>query len=232
MALSDEILKLAPSGMVELFEIDFTPLGGTLVRFCNGKNFNNQDVIWKGNVYQARAIEAKGFHRDAQGRIPRPKVTMSNVAGIVTELIKSLGGDVTGVRFTRRRTLIKFLDAANFVGNVNPDADPTQEFPQETWVVDRKSLETKQVIEFELSSPFDRPGSFLPARQIIPNCCNWVYRKEGCGYTGGPVADEKDVPTSDPDKDKCSHSLVGCKLRYGEDGVLPYGGEPTAGAYR
>lgn len=52
-------------------------------------------------------------------------------------------------------------------------------------------------------------------------CTGWVYRSAECGYTGRAVADEKDQPTTDPKKDKCSGSLRGCQLR---NNVANYGG--------
>ena len=49
---------------------------------------------------------------------------------------------------------------------------------------------------------------------ITSDVCIWQYRSPQCGYTGGPVADEFDKPTNDRNKDKCSHCIRGCKLRF------------------
>jgi len=54
--------------------------------------------------------------------------------------------------------------------------------------------------------------------------CSWVYRGEGCGYTGGAVATSNDQPTDDLTKDMCSHKVSGCKLRFGANGDLRYAG--------
>lgn len=80
-------------------------------------------------------------------------------------------------------TLARFLDAANFKDG-NPTADPNQHFPDEMWFVEQKTLETHEVVEFELSSVFDLMGVQLPYRQIIKNTCPWKYRGPECGYTG------------------------------------------------
>jgi lambda family phage minor tail protein L len=45
------------------------------------------------------------------------------------------------------------------------------------------------------------------------------------------VADENDTPTSDSAKDKCSHRISGCKLRFGAGNPLPFNGFPNAGQY-
>ncbi len=56
---------------------------------------------------------------------------------------------------------------------------------------------------------------------MITTTCSWLYRSVECGYTGRAVADEKDQPTTDPQNDKCSGLLTGCKLR---NNTRNYGG--------
>ena len=80
---------------------------------------------------------------------------------------------------------------------------------------------------FELALPIETDGARIPLLMITSDTCIWQYRSSQCGYTGGPVADEYDKPTTDPKKDKCSHCLRGCKLRWGKNAVLPFGGFPS-----
>ncbi|MGE4858091.1 phage minor tail protein L, partial [Yersinia enterocolitica] len=40
---------------------------------------------------------------------------------------------------------------------------------------------------------------------------------------GPPVADDKDNPTSDPSKDKCSKHPSGCRFRHPKPSPLPIG---------
>jgi lambda family phage minor tail protein L len=115
---------------------------------------------------------------------------------------------------------------------VNPTADPMQEMPPESWFIERKSGETHESVEFELASPLDFNGVMLPRRQIIANMCSWTYRGAECGYLGGPVATLLDEPTSDPTLDRCAKHLNSCKLRFGENVELPFGGFPAAGLVR
>jgi len=42
--------------------------------------------------------------------------------------------------------------------------DPTAEFPQEIYKIDRKSTETRDIVEFELAAPFDLAGVRSPKR--------------------------------------------------------------------
>lgn len=112
------------------------------------------------------------------------------------------------------------------VGPSNPTADPNQYLSRDVWVVDRKSSENRVVIEFELAAPIDVAGVMLPRRQVVANVCAWRYRSAECGYAGGPVADRDDNPTTNPALDACGKRLASCKLRFGQTGVLPFGGFP------
>ena len=77
------------------------------------------------------------------------------------------GNDLTGATVTRIRTLARYLDAVNFPGSSNPfgTPDPTAEFPQEIYKIDRKSAENRDVVEFELAAVFDLAGIRAPKRQ-------------------------------------------------------------------
>ena len=119
---------------------------------------------------------------------------------------------------------------------VNPEADYNQHFEDETWFIERKVTETKELVEFELASPLDLNGVQLPRRQIVANYCSWKsiggYRGPYCGYTGVPVADKDDNPTNNPALDDCSGRLSSCRLRQWPGGVLNFGGFPAAGLMR
>jgi len=44
--------------------------------------------------------------------------------------------------------------------------------------------------------------------------------------------DSDDVATDDPARDQCGGRVRSCKLRFGQDKPLPYGGFPAAGLLR
>ena len=114
----------------------------------------------------------------------------------------------------------------------NPTADPNSHLNDEEWYISQKTTENAQVVEFELASPIDLEGVMIPGRPIQANLCWWRYRGEGCGYAGGPVADANDNPTTILANDRCSHRPSGCKLRWGSNAELPFGGFPGAGLVR
>ena len=216
---------------VELFVLDATAQGGSITRFHAGTNSLSTAVVWQGNTYQPFPIEMEGFEWNGQG-LPRPKARLANVSGLISALVRDYA-DLIGAKVTRKRTMVQFLDAVNFPGGTNPSADPTSYLPDEVYFITQKTREDKYLVEFELGTPLDLQGVSIPRRQIVGPVCGWrTYRGEGCGYAGGPVADDHDNPTTNPALDKCSRKISGCKLRFGENGVLPFGGFPAASLVR
>lgn len=231
MSIESDIQKLEPGSIVDLFEVDLSSIGGAVLRFHPGRNSVLGNIVWNGNEYAAFPVMADGFEATGNGRMPRPIIRVANVTGIISSLLHDFD-DLIGCKVTRRRTFSKYLDAVNFPGGENPSADPTQEFPPEIWFIDRKSVETKMMVEFELAASWDVQGVLLPRRQAIANTCGWRYRSADCGYVDGPVADINDLPTDDPAKDLCGKRLASCKLRFGEFAVLPFGAFPAVGLIR
>lgn len=229
--IESDVQKLNPGAIVDMFELDTTALGGSVLRWHNGVNALGNDVVWQGNTYSRFPVEATGFARSGQGTLPRPELKVANVSGLIGALARDLN-DLAGAKLTRRRTFVKYLDAVNFPGGVNPQADPLCGFPDEIWFVDRKASENGVYVQFELAAAFDVAGVQLPRRQCIQNVCTWAYRSAECGYTGGAVADKNDVPTSDATKDQCGKRLASCKQRFGTYAELPFGGFPGVGLVR
>lgn len=50
----------------------------------------------------------------------------------------------------------------------NPDEDPNIRFEDMIFIIDRKSSESRNVVEFELAAPIDMPQYKLPRRQCLP----------------------------------------------------------------
>jgi lambda family phage minor tail protein L len=224
-----DIQSFAPGAIVELYELDTTVIGGVDVfRFTpHGPNELGSDIVWAGQTYTRLPINASGFERRGNGALPRPKLAVANVIGLIGAVADSL----IGAKLTRTRTFAKYLDAANFSSG-NPQADPNQFIDREIWFIDRKSVENKVMVEFELAAAFDLAGVMLPRRQVVQNVCAWRYRSAECGYTGGAVADINDMPTTSMVLDQCGKRLASCKLRFGQYGELPFGGFPAAGLIR
>lgn len=226
--ITSEIQKLEPSAIVELFELDASSFGAGISRFHAGTNGLKQNVVWAGNTYTAFPVQAAGFEWSGQGSLPRPRLTVANVTGAISLLVITYD-DLLGAKVTRRRTLAKYLDAVNFTGGVNANADPTAAFADDVYYIDRKTLETRDTVEFELSAAFDVAGVQLPRRQIIQNVCPWVYRGAECSYTGSSYFDANDAAVGSLGLDVCGKRLTSCKARFGSYGELPFGSFPSAG---
>lgn len=230
MSIQSDIQKLTPGTLVELFTLDATAIGGEVFNFHAGTNELGGDVYWQGVSYTRYPVEAEGFELRTTGTAPRPKIRASNVKGVLGATVRELD-DLVGAKITRKRTFVRYLDAANFAAG-NPTADPNVAFSNEVYFVDRKSNENRVMIEWELVSAMDLAGKKLPGRQIIANVCPWKYRGGECNYTGGPVATVLGELTTDSALDKCGHRPSDCKLRPMADGTLRYGGFVAAGLIR
>lgn len=223
--------QLEPGGRVTVYELDCSSFGADQLFFH--QHLQSDVIWWQGQEYGAWPIEATGFERTSD-QPPNPRLKVGNVDGRIGALCLMFE-DLVGARIIRRQTLVKYLDAANFAEG-NPTADPDEHFPDEIWFIERKVSEDYQVVEFELTTAIDLNGEQLPRRQIIAGLCGWVtiggYRGPYCSYTGPAVADADDNPTDDPSRDQCGGRVRSCKLRFGENNELPYGGFPAAGLLR
>tara|TARA_R100000231_G_scaffold10543_4_gene12869 strand:+ start:618 stop:1217 length:600 start_codon:yes stop_codon:yes gene_type:complete len=168
-----ELQNLSPSAIIELFELQLkNNLHGSndVYYFHSGSSLNlNSKIKWNGNDYLRFPIEASGFEYTG-GKLPRPKLTVSNATGLITSLLLQVnqvtaGNDLIGAILTRKRTLARFLPNDNFVGD-NPSGavDETAEFPREIYIVARKSTENRLFVEFELAAPLDLENIKAPKR--------------------------------------------------------------------
>ncbi|KMJ43677.1 phage minor tail protein L [Xenorhabdus khoisanae] len=246
---SADIQKLAPGKTVRLYEVDGTAFGADVLRFHaygipltpdeieaaknNPDKFKPKSIWWQGREYGAWPVKIEGLDLSSDGKSARPKLTVTNINGLITALCLQFE-DMVQAKVTIHDTFVHYLDAVNFPEG-NPTADPEQERTQ-TFYVDRKEVETDKEVTFELASPADLEGLRIPTRQIHSLCtwCSrgWYRTGKGCDYAGSRYFDENDNPVDDPGKDKCGGLLRSCKLRFGEDEPLPFGGYPGAALIR
>jgi len=185
-----ELNKINPSSVIELYELELTvglhiPTGNpnnldTVFRFHAGANLNNfGQIIFNGNSYQRVAVKVEGFEDTSKGTIPRPTLTFSNLGGItkdttvmtmsdflnVVNTVTS-GNDLLNAKVTRLLPLASALDNANFVGD-NPFGTPsTDRLQDRIYYIDRKAVENRQMVQFELVSVLDMQNKKIPARIV------------------------------------------------------------------
>ena len=231
MTIASDIQKFDVGSIVTLYELDATVQGGSLVRFHDGSNEKKAAIIWDGDNYTAFPIQVSGYEKTTGGVLARPTIRIANVSGIVAALIAGTD-DLIGAKLTRIRTFEAYLDAANFISGSNATADPTIKFVDDIYYISQKTIQNKNVIEFEITASFDVISKALPGRIAIQNVCTWLYKGAECGYSGSNywnVNDQTEALTGD---DVCGKRLQSCKLGFGETAELPFGGFPGLGLQR
>lgn len=177
----------------------------TELRFHNNLKSINTSIWFNGKEYFPAPISATGFETSAKGSPPSPRLSIaSNPKGLSDEVrdrvkyikyaIRDLD-NLSGAKVKRIRTFVKYIDNRNFykadgttlISSTSPapegfDPDPNATFPEDVYVIDRKSGENKNTLEFELASPFDVHDLKLPGRIVTEVNCVWIYRGEGCCY--------------------------------------------------
>ena len=185
-----ELNKINPSSVIELYELELTvglhiPTDNpnnldTVFRFHAGANLNNfGQIIFNGNSYQRVAVKVEGFEDTSKGTIPRPTLTFSNLGGITKDttvmtmsdflnVVNTVtpGNDLLNAKVTRLLPLASALDNANFVGD-NPFGTPsTDKLQDRIYYIDRKAVENRQIVQFELVSVLDMQNKKIPARIV------------------------------------------------------------------
>jgi lambda family phage minor tail protein L len=220
--MSEERQQLVTPGLITLWQLDTTRLGGQWFFFASASDFTH-DVIWGGDFYSPLPMDAQGFEMTTRGAFPTPTVTISNIYGAGNLLLDTYRG-LVGADLIRILTLRRFLDDGE-------TPDPQAYITRDKFVVAQKTSHTAVAIAFKLATRMDVEGTQLPRRQILRDVCSHVYRSwnadsksfdyriASCPYTGGAFFDVYDKP-SDAAHDQCSRTFTGCTLRFG-NGVLP-----------
>lgn len=231
--IAARVQKASPGALVDLFQVDLTRLGGTILYFTPQIYENQDPVSFDGILYAPVPIEVSGFERSGKEPFPRPRVKIANVNLVASALVRDYA-DLVGATVTHIQTFADYLDDG-------ADPDPGQHLPLNIFRIENKVSQTKTEVEWELSAAIDQQDRKLPGRQIL-RICTWVYRRfnvttgqfeydqseRACPYTGDACYDRNNNPV-DPARDRCSHTLVGCKQRFGQYNELPFGGFPGAG---
>ena len=214
--------QLVTTGLITLWQLDTTKLGGQWFYFTSAENFQTE-IVWGGQLYSPLPMEAQGFELTTRGAFPQPNVTISNLYGAGNLLLDSYKG-LVGADIIRILTLRRFLDDGD-------TPDPAAYITRDKFVVAQKTSHTAVLITFKLATRMDVEGTQLPRRQILRDVCSHVYRywdakagafnysKATCPYTGAASFDVRNVATSSAN-DQCSRTYTGCTKRFG-NGVLP-----------
>ena len=182
------LLDLQPTAILELFRVFPDKINKpTLFLGFHGGSVYEKSIVWQGVEYLPLAIETEGFDILADGKLARPKIKVANQNNIITNFLQN-NNDFKNAKIVRKRVSVKFIDDVNFEGG-NPfgSADAKAELTDETWLMGRKTQESKIFVEFELNSPLDLESFSVNNRNVVSKFCYWQYRGEGCRYAGIPI---------------------------------------------
>ena len=243
----EELLKSSPFAIIELFELHLDQAihgSNEIIRFYNGVVVQTQtgEIVYRNRTYTAIPVEAEGFeYKAGQGGFPRPTLRVGNLFSVVSALMVNVnettyGNDLTGAKVVRIRTLSRFLDAVNFDNDTNPYGTPSgEQMPQEVYFINRKIVETRDVVEFELAAKLDLENIKAPKRQCLANVCQWEYKggadgsREGCSWRPDGVIN--DARFYD-ENDNLLGSAAATSFSYNSgDEILASGASLTAGQF-
>lgn len=211
---------------IELFEFDLTKYNQGYYRLIKGdEGAAVQAVSWDGNIFAPWPIQTSGWEQSANGPTPRPNIALANTSGILTPLVVN-NNSLLGATVTRIRTFERYLDGGD-------EADTSQTYPLETYIVDQRTQLNQEIIAWELASYLDQENRKLPGRQILRSCPFSIRRWTGsafdyadvtCPYVGAIYYDENGNRVSDPNDEVFSKRLkTCCNVRFaGEE--IPFGG--------
>lgn len=215
--------RLQQEPRVEMFEIDATALGQSILRFSPAVDGENWKVQMGGNVYQRLSISAEGFEYDGTGTAPRPTLSLVAQDMVFLSLIVN-SDDLVGCPVRRIRTYRKYLD-----DGASPN--PSAVFPIDHYVINRKSKQVRKELQFELATPMEQAGKRIPSKQVIRDTClhkfrywangMWNYSGVTCPYAGEAMYDSSGKPTNDPKKARCGKKVSDCSVHFGKNATLP-----------
>ncbi len=217
--IASQAQKSAAGDLIELFIIDATVIGGSVLRYTPG-TLNGAAVTHDSHTYLPMPIETSGFSWSSAGSPPQPTMRVSNInQTFVSILIQQ--DDLVGTKVIRLRTFRAQLSDGDGI------------FPKEIWRIERKSAQTKEYIEWQLAAPFDQADVQIPKRQVLRDTCTHTYRRwdadatppafdysgVSCPYTGTSYFTPSGVIASSAQDDACGKRLRDCRLRYGNDAL-------------
>lgn len=234
--------SLYPGEIITLIEIDGSKFGAQVYRF-HGENIQYtpeeimqaqqtgtlppKEITFQGEQFGARPFGISGISFTSNGKAGKPKLTLSNLDSQVSALIRSYNGMMQA----KVTIWVAPVDLMNDDGTIEDGA-----FRKLVYYIERPAYVDNSLAQFELTSPYDMDGIMIPSR-VTQTVCYWAQRGwyrsgKGCGYNGNRYFDKDNNPVSDPSQDFCPGLVSSCKLRFGEDAELDFGGCATASIQR
>lgn len=234
--------SLYPGEILTLIEIDGTKFGAQVYRIHNEnvqytpeelmKALQNgtlppKEIVFQGEKYGARPFGISGISFTSNGKASKPVLTLSNIDSQVSAMIRSYNGMMQA----KVTIWITSKEMMQEDGTVKPGA-----YRKLVYYIERPSYCNQSIARFELTSPYDMDGIMIPPR-VSQSVCYWAQRGwyrsgKGCAYNGRKMFDKDNNPVTDPSLDYCAGTVTACKIRFGEDQELDFGGCAVASLLR
>lgn len=205
--VASEAMSLEPSQILEFYLIYFKwpEDQNSVLALTPLIKSQSERIIWQRQEYIAYPMETSGFEVKGDNSLPRPRLKFSNIEFTISKYLK-VHNNLIGAKVVRKRTFARFLDDVNFEGGKNPyfdvvsqnsEASAASYLPDQTYYINRRTTETKDLVELELSTVFELDNKYLPNRNVYSKYCTWVYRGSGCLYKGLPKTAANDESFKD-----------------------------------
>lgn len=238
MTFENCLQSLYPGEIITLIDIDGTKFGAN--KYCfHSENIAYtpeelmqaretgilppKDIIFRGDVYGARPFGISGIGFTSNGKAEKPQLSLSNLDGRVAALIRSYNGMM-------QAKVTIWITQADLLGENGAVEDGA--YRKMVYYIERPNFVNRDVARFDLTSPYDMDGIMIPSR-LTQSVCYWAQRGwyrsgKGCGYNGSAMFDKDNNPVSDPSQDFCAGTVTACKLRFGPENELDFGGAAVA----
>ena len=160
--------------IVELFELELS--SSITIYFHPGLDSSLGEVSYDGHDYVPLPASMTGIEINSDGASSRPTLTIANVTNLFKSALQGEGfsfDELIGKKITRRQTLEKYLDNANY------------ELPRRAYIIDRIAQENSTLVSFELAAPHDISGIRIPNRAVVGKYCSWIYQGVDNPITSG-----------------------------------------------
>ena len=201
--LNSDFQKLSVAGIVTLYQLDATRLGGGvfywhghlsyedwayIYEFANKAQFSNKskriapqgteniivrDIIWQGQAYSPVAIKSDGLEMRGDGKASMPNLAIANTLNGINGAMSALCLQLSDFAGAKLTVITTLAKYLDAANFASGNPQARNEYKKQVWFVEQKTAENASQVTFELSNPVDFEGMKIPCREIT-NYCHWA----------------------------------------------------------
>lgn len=157
--VQDQLALNQTSGIVEMFVLDTTNWGGSVLRFTNSKTDVGY-ITHNSLQYYWLPCELTGLTTGTSGTLPQPTLNVSVAGNTLLRAAITAYGDLAACKLTYFKTYEKYLDG-------RPGADAAAITPPEVFILSQLVGFTNIQASWRLVTPLDRPNVLIPRLQYL-----------------------------------------------------------------